>query len=153
LRGRRRPRVVQTPGTSRHFPHENRQTAEMSEHSQRTDREAKAHRRAAAVPVSAVAGHVRVPVNPSSKDGPPSAERGEGGAWTEEPARPSHTCPPPRGARASQGWARVRHAARQHRQEPFPAFRHHLTVDLRRGSCYGLQRQAAPGVERVTWPA
>ena len=74
--------------------------------------------------------------NPSNKDGHPSAERGEGSAWTKENARPSHTRPTQRGARVSQGLARVRKAARERRQEPFTALLHHLTVDLLRDSFY-----------------
>jgi hypothetical protein len=128
------PASSKTPGTSRNFLHENRETSEMSERPQRADREAKARRHTASVYVSEASDHVRVPRNPSNKDGHPSAERGEGSAWTKENARPSHMHPTQRGARVSQGLARVRTAARERRQEPFTALLHHLTIDLLRDS-------------------
>jgi len=125
----------------------------MSESLQRTDREAKAQGHTASMHVSEKSDHVIVPVNPSNKNGPPSAERGEGSAWTKENASPSHTCPTQRGTGVSQGLARVRKAARRHKQEKFTALLHHLTVDLLRDSFYALQRHAAPGVDGVTWQA
>ena len=128
------PASSKSPGTSRHVLHENRETSEMSDRPQRPDREAKAPSRTAFRPVSEESDHVRVPVNRSNKDGHPSAERGEGSAWTTENARPSHTHPTQRGARVPQGLARVRKAARERRQEQFTALLHHLTVDLRRDS-------------------
>jgi hypothetical protein len=145
--------ATETPGTSRNFLHENRETSEMSESISRTDREAKAHSRTASMPVSEESDHVVVPMNPSNKDGHPSVERGEGRAWTEENARPSHTRPTQRGASVSQGLARVRQAARQHKQEKFTALLHHVTVDLLRDSFYMLKRHAAPGEDGVTWQA
>jgi hypothetical protein len=45
------------------------------------------------VPVSEEIDHGIVPRNPSNKGGHPSAERGEGSAWTKENARPSHMHP------------------------------------------------------------
>jgi hypothetical protein len=128
------PASSKTPGTSRHVLRENRETSEMSERPQRPDREAKARRHTASVHVSEASDQVIVPRNPSNKDGPPSAERGKGSAWTEENARPSHMHPTQRGARVSQGLARVRKAAREGRQEQFTALLHHLTIDLLRDS-------------------
>jgi hypothetical protein len=84
------------------------------------------------MPVSEESAHAIVLMNPSNKDGHPSAEREEGRAWTKENARPSHTHPTPRGASVSQGLARVRQAARKHMQEKFTAVLPHLTVELRR---------------------
>jgi RNA-directed DNA polymerase len=147
------PASSQTPGTSRNFLHENRETSEMSERPQRPDREAKARRHTASVHVSEESDHAIVPRNPSTKGGHPSAERGEGSAWTKENARPSHMHPTQRGARVSQGLARVRQAARERRQEQFTALLHHLTVDLLRDSFYALKRHVAPGVDGVTWQA
>jgi RNA-directed DNA polymerase len=123
----------------------------MSDRTQRPDREAKASGRTASMYVSEESDHVIVPRNPSNKDGHPSAERGEGSAWTKENARPSHTHPTQRGARVSQGLARVRKAARERRQERFTTSLHHLTVDLLRDSFYALQRHATPGVDHLTW--
>jgi len=147
------PASSKNPGTSRHFLHENRETLEMSERTNETDREAKAHGRTASMFVCEESDHVRVPVNASNKDGPPSAERGDGSAWTTENASSSHTCPTPRGASVSQGLAGVRQAARKHTQEKFTALLHHLTIDRLRDSFYTLKRHAAPGVDGMTWQA
>jgi retron-type reverse transcriptase len=51
----------------------------------------------------------------------------------------------------SQGLSGVRQAARERKQERFTALLHHLTVGLLRDSFYALKRQAAPGVDGVTW--
>jgi RNA-directed DNA polymerase len=45
----------------------------------------------------------------------------------------------------------VREAAKKRRQERFTALLHHVSVDLLRDSYYALKRQAAPGVDGVTW--
>jgi group II intron reverse transcriptase/maturase len=53
--------------------------------------------------------------------------------------------------RVSQGLGGVREAARRNRQQKFTALLHHVTVGLLRDSYYMLKRQAAPGVDGVTW--
>ena len=123
----------------------------MSERITTTDREAKAQGRTASMPVSEESDHVIVPVNLSNKDGLPSAERGEGSAWTKENASPSRTCPTQRGTGVSQGLAGVRKVARERKRETFTALLHHLTIDLLRDSFSTLKRHAAPGVDGVTW--
>lgn len=123
----------------------------MSERTHTTDREAKAQGRTASMPVSEESDHVIVPVNLSNKDGHPSAERGEGSAWTKENASPSRTCPTQRGTSVSQGLAGVRKVARERKREKFTALLHYLTIDLLRASFYTLKRHAAPGMDGVTW--
>ena len=51
----------------------------------------------------------------------------------------------------SQGLNGVRQVAKARKQERFTALLHHLSVDLLRDSFYALKRQAAPGVDGVTW--
>ena len=51
----------------------------------------------------------------------------------------------------SQGLAGVRRAARAKTGEKFTALLHHVTIDLLRDSFYALKREAAPGVDGVTW--
>jgi RNA-directed DNA polymerase len=68
-----------------------------------------------------------------------------------ESSVPSHTSPTQSGERVSQGLSGVRQAAQRRRQERFTALFHHVTVDLLRASFYALKRQAAPGVDGVTW--
>jgi group II intron reverse transcriptase/maturase len=45
----------------------------------------------------------------------------------------------------------VRQAAKERKQKRFTALLHHVTVDLLRDSFYALKRNAAPGVDGVTW--
>ena len=54
-------------------------------------------------------------------------------------------------ARVSQALERVRQAAKERKKERFTALLHHVDVDLLRLSFYALKRQAAPGVDGVTW--
>lgn len=56
-------------------------------------------------------------------------------------------------AGVSQALDRVRQAARQRKDERFTALLHHVTVDLLRTAYYGLKREAAPGIDGVTWQA
>ena len=51
------------------------------------------------------------------------------------------------------GLDRVRQAAQKDKQLRFTALLHHVTIDLLRSSYYDLQRQAAAGVDGVTWQA
>jgi group II intron reverse transcriptase/maturase len=51
----------------------------------------------------------------------------------------------------SSALQRVREVAGKDRQVRFTALLHHVTVDLLRDSFYALKRQAAPGVDGVTW--
>src|ERR1700677_1384503 len=53
--------------------------------------------------------------------------------------------------RVSQALERVRQAAKRRKEEKFTALLHHINVDLLRLSFYALKRQAAPGVDGVTW--
>ena len=45
----------------------------------------------------------------------------------------------------------MRRRAQARKQERFTALLHHLTVDLLRESYYALKRNAAPGVDGVSW--
>jgi group II intron reverse transcriptase/maturase len=51
----------------------------------------------------------------------------------------------------SQGLGGVREAARRDKRQKFTALLHHVTTGLLRDSYYALKRQAAPGVDGVTW--
>jgi len=53
--------------------------------------------------------------------------------------------------RTSNGLAGVRRVARADKRARFTALLHHVTVDLLRESFYALKRQAAPGVDGMTW--
>ena len=55
--------------------------------------------------------------------------------------------------RVSQALARVRKAARLKKKEKFTALLHHIDIDLLREAFFALKRDAAPGVDGVTWRA
>jgi RNA-directed DNA polymerase len=51
----------------------------------------------------------------------------------------------------THGLERVRQAARARKKERFTALLHHVTIDLLRAAFLALQREAAPGVDGLTW--
>ncbi len=53
--------------------------------------------------------------------------------------------------KVSSGLEGVRKAARKHKGLKFTALFHHITVDLLRTSYFALKRQAAPGIDGITW--
>ena len=92
-----------------------------------------------------------VPMNQSNKEEQSSAEAGEERVRAKENIVQSNTSPTQSGERVSQGLSGVREAAKERKQERFTALLHHVSVDLLRDSFYALKRQAAPGVDGVTW--
>jgi len=61
------------------------------------------------------------------------------------------TSPAQDGKRTSQGLSGVRRVAKERKQERFTTLLHHVTGDLLRESFASLKKQAAPGVDGVTW--
>jgi len=51
----------------------------------------------------------------------------------------------------SQALSRVRQAARQRKKEKFTALFHHLSIPMLRTAFFALKREAAPGVDGLTW--
>jgi RNA-directed DNA polymerase len=92
-----------------------------------------------------------VATRPLNKAGTPAAEGAEPRAGTE--GNTGHPRTPRTQSRASvsPGLDRVRQAARQRKKERFTALLHHVTVDLLREAFLALKRQAAPGVDGLTW--
>jgi RNA-directed DNA polymerase len=88
------------------------------------------------------------PANNSERSDAESVER-RGGAEgnTNEP----HTHRTRSRGSASPGLERVRERARVRRKEQFTALLHHVTVDLLRTAYLKLKRDAAPGVDGMTW--
>src|SRR5271169_3771117 len=130
--------------------HENREIS-CTSWSADQDRSAKAINRTADVNVQEKSDCAVVPVNQPNKEGQPSAEAGEGRAQAEENIVQSHMRPTQSGKRMSRGLHGVRQAAKERKQERFTALLHHLNVGLLRDSFYALKRQAAPGVDGMTW--
>src|SRR5262252_6750660 len=55
-------------------------------------------------------------------------------------------------ARVSQALERIRQAARQRKKEKFTALLHHISIDGLRMAFFALKRDAASGVDGLTWP-
>jgi len=54
-------------------------------------------------------------------------------------------------ASVSQALERVRQAARQRKKERFTALLHHLDPAMLRTAFYSIKRDAAPGIDGMTW--
>jgi RNA-directed DNA polymerase len=91
-----------------------------------------------------------VAVKPTNKAGQPVAEPGEPRAGTEGNADQQSTCRAQN--RESVALDRVRTAARHRKKERFTTLFHHLSLDLFREAFLALKRDAAPGVDGLTWP-
>ncbi len=88
------------------------------------------------------------PANAPAPAGGESVEqRGGAEGNTDQHGR----CRTPSRASLSSGLDRVRTAARQRKKEKFTALLHHVTVDLLRDAYSWLKRDAAAGVDGVTW--
>jgi RNA-directed DNA polymerase len=137
--------------TPRNFMHENRETSETpaAQPGHRSAGEGLSHKARAYVYEESHSGIL--PMNHSNKDGTSPAESGEGRPLIKENAGQPNTYPTQSGKGVSQGLAGVRKAARENKEMKFTALLHHLTVDLLRESFHSLKREAAPGVDGVTW--
>jgi group II intron reverse transcriptase/maturase len=131
--------------------HENREISGAFRSNQDRDRSAKAQNHNADMHGPEKSDCTVVPMNQPNKGEQSSAEVGEGRARTKENIVQSNTSPTQSGERVSQGLSGVRKVAKERRQERFTALLHHASVGLLRDSFYALKRQAAPGVDGMTW--
>ena len=92
-----------------------------------------------------------VATKPANKDGQPPAELVERRAGTKGNADQRNTHRAQNRERVTQALDRVRNAARQRKKERFTALLHHVNVDTLREAFYALKRDAAPGVDGLTW--
>jgi group II intron reverse transcriptase/maturase len=92
-----------------------------------------------------------VPAKRPNKGEQSPAEGVEGSRSTEGNTGENSTDRTQRRKPVSQGLKGVREAARRDSRQQFTALLHHVTVDLLRVSYTSLKRQAAPGVDGVTW--
>ena len=88
-----------------------------------------------------------------NKEGSPSAEAVEGRTSPEGNGGETAAAWTLRRETASNGLVAVRRAARQSKSVRFTALLHHITVDLLKQSYLALERDAAPGIDGVTWRA
>src|SRR5438874_1933050 len=95
--------------------------------------------------------HAIVAQKPANKVERSAAESVERRAGAEENANQDGTLRTPSRAGVSNGLDRVRTAARLGKKVRFTALLHHVTVDLLRNAYSWLKRDAASGVDGVTW--
>ena len=88
---------------------------------------------------------------PTNAAGRPAAEPVERRAGAEGNADQQSTRRAQDRASVSQALGRVRRAARRRRKERFTALFHHLSPGLLREAFLALKRDAAPGVDGLTW--
>jgi group II intron reverse transcriptase/maturase len=88
---------------------------------------------------------------PTNKAGSPAAEPVEQRAGTKRNANEQSTHRTQGWVRVTQALDRVRQAARLRKKEKFTSLFHHLSIDLFRESFFALKRDAAPGVDGLTW--
>ena len=89
----------------------------------------------------------------SNNEGVPSAETVEGRTSPKGNGGQTAAARTLRRDTASNGLAAVRQAARRSKTVRFTALLHHITTDLLKRSYLALARDAAPGIDGVTWQA
>src|SRR5580693_7722010 len=89
---------------------------------------------------------------PTNKAVPTAAEPVEPRAGAKGNARRQSTHRTQGRERVAQALERVRQAARQRKKERFTALLHHISIDCLRMAFFALKRDAASGVDGLTWP-
>ena len=93
-----------------------------------------------------------VAVKPTNKAVPTAAEPVEPRVGAKGNARQQSTHRTQGRERVAQALERVRQAARQRKKERFTALLHHISIDCLRMAFFALKRDAASGVDGLTWP-
>jgi RNA-directed DNA polymerase len=94
-----------------------------------------------------------VAMKPANRAGQPATEPVERRAGAEGNARQQSTRRAQDRVSVSQALERVREAARQRKKEKFTALFHHLSESMLRIAFFALKRDAAPGIDGLTWRA
>src|SRR5471030_1092819 len=92
-----------------------------------------------------------VATNPTNKAGRPAAESEERRAEAKGNADQHSTRRAQDRESVSQALDRIRQVAKQRKKERFTSLLHHVNVGLLRLAFFALKRDAAPGVDGVTW--
>ena len=92
-----------------------------------------------------------VPTKQPNKSDKTPAEVAEGRPKTKENTQQPNSRRTPSRECELSGLERVREAARKDEKLKFTALLHHVSIDLLRSSYYRLKKQAAPGVDGITW--
>jgi len=93
-----------------------------------------------------------VAVKPTNKAVPTAAEPVEPRAGAKGNARRQSTHRTQGRERVAQALERVRQAARQRKKGKLTALLHHISIDCLRMTFFALKRDAASGVDGLTWP-
>ena len=88
---------------------------------------------------------------PTNKAGQPAAESVEPRAEAEGNASQQSTRRAQDRESVTQALERIRQVARQRKKERFTSLFHHISVELLRVAFFALKRDAAPGVDGLTW--
>jgi RNA-directed DNA polymerase len=129
--------------------HENRETCSASV--KRTDRSAKAQSQTADMYALQESDRCVLPMKLPNRERQLSTEAVEGRRRPKENDAQPSTSPTQSGEQVSQGLSGVRRAAQERKKERFTALLHHVTPSLLRTSYEALKKDAAPGVDGVTW--
>jgi RNA-directed DNA polymerase len=92
-----------------------------------------------------------VPVKPANKAGQPAAELAEGRGGIERNADTQSKGRAQNRGSLSQARERIREAAARNRQEKLTTLLHHVTPEALEDAFRRLRKDAAPGVDGVTW--
>ena len=92
-----------------------------------------------------------LPMKPANKAGRPAAESVEGSGGIERNAELQSTVRTQSREAVSQAQARIREAVTRNRGEKLTALLHHVTLDCLRWAFFQLRKDAAPGIDGMTW--
>ena len=92
-----------------------------------------------------------VPEKQANNAGNPAAESVEGSGGNKRNAEEQNTDRTQSRGSVSQAQARIREAVTRNRGEKLTALLHHVTIDSLRWSFFQLRKNAATGIDGVTW--
>ena len=92
-----------------------------------------------------------VPAKPANKAAQSAAELVEGSGGTERNAGRQRTVRTQSREAVSQAQARIREAVNRNKGEKLTALLHHISLDCLRWAFFTLKKDAAPGVDGLTW--
>ena len=141
----------ETPGMHGNSTRENRETPSVPAAKDAAGRLEKAMSQESNMHAGGESDGCVLPTKCPNKGGKPPAEGMEGRQPTKENI--GQTTAPRTQSRISElsGLLGVRKAARKDKRTRFTALLHHVTISLLRDSYYALKREAAPGMDGVSW--
>lgn len=92
-----------------------------------------------------------VPAKPANKAERSAAESVEGDDGTKRNAELQSTVRTQGREAVSQAQDSIREAANRNQKEKLTALLHHVSIDVLRWAFFNLKKQAAPGVDGLTW--